>query len=204
MGQGMRRGPSIGRLARLVVLLPALLPGMALAQAAGPDIEATTSDGRRVLLKADGRWTFVPAAAATAASAPDAAAAAAPAPSVPAVPAELELIGRNPVPGGCHVQLSLHNKLAYEIRTLVPDFRIVRKGGPTYVEQSLGFGRLLPGDRQQRTLRISGLDCAAIEKIQVSGGDRCDMGELHRFSEGKGLCLARVRVLPSTVIGFEK
>jgi hypothetical protein len=193
MGQGMTRGPSIGRLAWLVVLLP----GMALAQAAGPDLEATTSDGRRVLLKADGSWAFVPAAAA-AASAP------APAASVPAVPAELELVGRNPVPGGCHVHLSLHNKLDYEIRTLVPDFRIVRKGGPTYVEQSLGFGRLLPGDRQQRTLRVSGLDCAAIEKIQVTGGDRCDMGELHRFSEGKGLCLARVRVMPSAVIGFEK
>lgn len=195
MGQGMTRGPSIGRLAWLVVLLPALLPGMALAQAPGPDLEATTADGRRVLLKADGSWAFVPAAAASAA---------APAASVPAVPAELELVGRNPIPGGCHVHLSLHNKLDYEIRTLVPDFRIVRKGGPTYVEQSLGFGRLLPGDRQQRTLRVSGLDCAAIEKIQVTGGDRCDMGELHRFSEGKGLCLARVRVMPSAVIGFEK
>ena len=195
----MTHGPSIGRLTGLVVLLVALLPGMAAAQTPGTDLEATTSDGRRVLLKADGSWAFVPpAATAAAASAP------APAASVPAVPAELELVGRNPVPGGCHVQLSLHNKLAYEIRTLVPDFRIVRKGGPTYVEQSLGFGRLLPGDRQQRTLRVSGLDCAAIEKIQVTGGDRCDMGELHRFSEGKGLCLARVRVLPSTVIGFEK
>jgi hypothetical protein len=173
---------------------------MALAQAGATDLEATTADGRRVLLKADGSWAFVPAAAAAGA----AASAAAPAASVPAVPAELELVGRNPVPGGCHVQLSLHNKLDYEIRTLVPEFRIVRKGGPTYVEQSLGFGRLLPGDRQQRTLRVSGLDCAAIEKIQVTGGDRCDMGELHRFSEGKGLCLARVRVVPSTLIGFEK
>lgn len=195
----MTRGPSIGRLTGLGVLLVALLPGMATAQTPGTDLEATTSDGRRVLLKADGSWAFVPpAATAAAASAP------APAASVPAVPAELELVGRNPVPGGCHVHLSLHNKLDYEIRTLVPDFRIVRKGGPTYVEQSLGFGRLLPGDRQQRTLRVSGLDCAAIEKIQVTGGDRCDMGELHRFSEGKGLCLARVRVLPSAVIGFEK
>jgi len=192
----MRRGHPIGRLGWLAALLPA----MALAQAPAPDLEATTPDGRRVLLKADGTWTFVPAASAAAA----AASAAAPAASVPAVPAELELTGRSPVPGGCHVHLSLHNKLDYEIRTLVPDFRIVRRGGPTYVEQSLGFGRLLPGDRQQRTLRVSGLDCAAIEKIQVTGGDRCDMGELHRFSEGKGLCLARVRVMPSALIGFEK
>jgi hypothetical protein len=197
----MTRGPSISRLAWLVVLLPALLPGMVRAQAPGPDLEATTADGRRVLLKADGSWAFVPAASAAAASA---VAPAASVPAVPAVPAELELVGRNPVPGGCHVHLSLHNKLDYEIRTLVPEFRIVRKGGPTYVEQSLGFGRLLPGDRQQRTLRVSGLDCAAIEKIQVTGGDRCDMGELHRFSEGKGLCLARVRVKPSELIGFEK
>jgi hypothetical protein len=195
----MTCGRPIGRLGCLVALW-ALLPAMALAQAGATDLEATTADGRRVLLKADGSWAFVPAAAAAGA----AASAAAPAASVPAVPAELELVGRNPVPGGCHVQLSLHNKLDYEIRTLVPEFRIVRKGGPTYVEQSLGFGRLLPGDRQQRTLRVSGLDCAAIEKIQVTGGDRCDMGELHRFSEGKGLCLARVRVVPSTLIGFEK
>jgi hypothetical protein len=41
----------------------------------------------------------------------------------------------------------------------------------------------------------------------VSGGDRCTMGDLHRWSdiaEVKGQCLARVKVVESSVIKFEK
>lgn len=169
-----------------LLILVAVVAGWAVAQTAGVDIEATTSDGRRALLKADGTWSFAPAA------------------SEPEVQAELQLQSRGPMPGGCQFQFNLRNRLAYEIRSLVPDFRVIRKGGTTYVEHNIGFGGVLPGDEQQRTLRVRGLECAEIEKLQVIGGDRCDMGDLNKFTEGKGLCLARVKVQPSQLVTLEK
>lgn len=167
-----------------------LAAGASLAQSGPAAIEVTTPDGRRALLKSDGTWTYGPDGAASAAS--------------PTVQADLKIHGRAAVSGGCHFQFSLHNLLPYEIRSLIPDFRVVRRGGLTYVEQSVGFSRVLPGDQQHRSLHVMGLDCADIEKLQVVGGDRCDMGDLNKFSDGKGLCLARVQVKPSDLLAFEK
>jgi hypothetical protein len=53
-------------------------------------------------------------------------------------------------------------------------------------------------------VRFGGIGCADIARLQVQGGDRCDMGDLNKFSDAKGECLARVRVLPSEVLPFEK
>jgi hypothetical protein len=160
--------------------------GWAMAQTGGSDITVSTPDGRLAVLKADGTWSYAEAA------------------SAPSVQAELRLESRAPMPGGCQFQFNLRNRLPYEIRTLVPDFRVIRRGGTVYIEQNIGFGRVLPGDQQQRTLRVSGLDCAEIEKLQVIGGDRCDMGDLNKFTDGKGLCLARLQVQPSSLLTIEK
>jgi hypothetical protein len=40
--------------------------------------------------------------------------------------------------------------------------------------------------------------------LQVSGGDRCVVGDLDRFSPADGQCLARVRVVASTLVRFDK
>jgi hypothetical protein len=176
----------------LLILAALVLGPWAMAQTAEPDLEATTPDGRRVVLKADGTWKFRDAVA----GAPES-------PDPPAVPADLELQSRTPVPGGCLFQLVLQNHLTYEIRSLVPDFRVFRRG-VVYVEQNVAFTRIAPGDQQQRALRVAGLDCGDIEKLQVASGDRCEMGELNKFTDGKGLCLARIRVKPSGLVKFEK
>jgi len=198
--------PHFFRLAVASTLGLAIIAFIGIAQA---DVEVRTPDGRRVLLKDDGTWRTIdaPDAAASApgqATAAAAAASAASAPDVELVPAELELAAHRDIPGGCHFDLKLRNKLGYEVRTFVFDFRAVRRGGVVYNDQSLGFTRVLPGDEQERNLRVLGLGCAEIEKIQVAGGDRCDMAELNKYSEGKGLCLARIRVKPNDRIKFEK
>ena len=50
----------------------------------------------------------------------------------------------------------------------------------------------------------TGIVCDDIGRVQVHGGDRCDMAELDRFTEGKGHCLARVKVLPSGQMRVKK
>ena len=59
-------------------------------------------------------------------------------------------------------------------------------------------------DRIRRAVRFVGIGCADIARLQIQGGDRCDMGDLNKFSDVKGECLARVRVLPSELLPFEK
>ena len=73
-----------------------------------------------------------------------------------------------------------------------------------YNAQTASFGRIRPGDQSRRALRFGGIACAEIARLQVGGGDRCEMGDLNKFSEANGQCLARVRVLPSSLLPFEK
>lgn len=154
-----------------------------------PDLSATTADGRRVVLKSDGTWRFAAAPAAKPAALEQ---------------AELELVGQSAIPGGCQFDLSLSNRMSYEIRSIIPDFKILRRGGALYVEHNVSFSSVLPGTQQSRPLRVMGLACNEIEKVQVAGGDRCVMGELNRYSDSKGACLERVRVKASDAVKFEK
>lgn len=166
------------------------------AQSATParaDFEVRDSQGRRILLKADGTWRYVdaPAAAGTAEAA--------------ALPqAELLLDRRLDVPGACRFELALTNSLPYEIRILVPEFTAVRANDVAYTTQPVAFGPLRPGDRARRGLQIEGIACADIARLDVKGGDRCEMGELNKFSEPNGQCLVRVKVLPSELLRFAK
>lgn len=178
------------------------------------DLELNTPDGRRVLLLDDGTWRHVDAAAgaaaagpASAASAADAAMPAASAPSAPQGPkptAELKLLRRVESPNACSFEFELVNTLPYEVRSLVPYFAVLRADGVTYSTQSGFFGPAKPGDTIRRSLRFAGIECAEIAKVQVLGGDRCEMGELNKFSDAKGECLSRVRVLPSDLVEFAR
>jgi hypothetical protein len=184
---------------RLVSLcLPALLLGIGALQPARADFELNDAQGRRILLKDDGTWRYLDA---------EAKPATAPAADVAAKPpatAELRLLQRTELSAGCSFTLVLSNTLPYEIRTLVPEFAILRSSGVVYTTQGVGFGPVKPGDSHQRDLRVVGIACQDIAKLKVQGGDRCDMGDLNKFSDAKGECLARVRVLASELISFEK
>lgn len=185
--------------ARLLTLcLPALLLGIGALQPARADFELRDAQGQRILLKDDGTWRYADGDAKPAAAAPAAAA------SAPQPMAELRLLRRTELSAGCSFAMSLTNTLPYEIRSLVPEFAVLRSSGVVYTTQGLGFGPVKPGDTHRRDLRIVGIACADIAKLQVQGGDRCDMGDLNKFSDAKGECLARMKVLPTALISFEK
>jgi len=171
----------------------ALLLAAACLPLAHADFELKDDKGRRILLKADGTWRYVdaPAPGATAAA--------------PALQqAELLLERRLDVPGACRFELALNNTLPYEIRILVAEFTAVRANDVAYTTQTAAFGPLRPGDRARRGLQIEGIACADIARLDVKGGDRCEMGELNKFSEPNGQCLVRVKVLPSELLRFAK
>jgi hypothetical protein len=105
--------------------------------------------------------------------------------------------------------LQLVNKLSYEVTSLVLYFSAFRPDGVLYGTETPGsqFGSLKPGNTQRRELEFRGIGCSDIARLQVSGGDRCTMGDLHRWSdiaEVKGQCLARVKVVESSLVKFEK
>jgi hypothetical protein len=178
--------------------LAAILLGAALLPSARADFELKDAQGRRVLLKDDGTWRYLDGAGKSPAST-----VAAP-PGKDEEQAELLLERRVEAPGGCRFEMTLVNLLPYEIRSLVPDFTVFRANDVAYNSQLTGFGPVRPGDQHRRSTQFAGIACSEIAKLQVGGGDRCEMGDLNKFSEAKGQCLARVRVLPSELLRFEK
>lgn len=186
------------KLARFVLLplclcIAALQPALAEVEVRGPD-------GRRILLENNGTWRYLDAQAAAAAAPAPAEGASASAQDL----AELRVLQRADIPGGCSFVLVLHNQLPYEIRSLVPEFAAHRVNGVAYASQGLGFGPVKPGDSHRRNLRFMGIACPDIVLLKVGGGDRCDMGDLNKFSEPNGQCLARVRVVAGDGVVFNK
>jgi hypothetical protein len=182
----------------LMRCLLALLLVCASLQSARADFELTDAKGRRIALKDNGTWSYVDAEA----GAKDAGSTAAPA--TPEVQADLELTRRVEVPGGCRFEMLLTNNLPYEIRSVVPEFAARRANGVVYASKTTGFLSVRPGNKQSRQVQFEAIGCQDIAKLQVLGGDRCEMGELNRFTDGKGLCLALLRVVPSELLPFEK
>jgi hypothetical protein len=177
----------------LASLLGALWPLPALA-----DFQLTDAQGRRILLKDNGTWSFVEGGDAGADKSADPSAAA------PTVQAELQLVLRRDAPAGCQFNLMLTNHLPYEVESLVLEFGAQRANGVVYASKSTGFASVRPGNRASRSVVFEGIACQDIARLQVLGGDRCEMGELNRFSDGRGRCLALVRVVPSDLLKFEK
>jgi hypothetical protein len=202
------------RTARSVALAMA---GLASGWAAA-DFEVTAPDGRRILLKDDMTWRYVePDAGKDAKPAVDGAASQQAekkdgavdkkepvAEKKPAGEALLFLDGKIEGNRVCRLQLRMINNLPYEIRSLVPEFSILRANGVVYDSKFSGFSFVKPGDSQKQEVRFNGIDCGDIARVKVGGGDRCEMGELDKFSNAKGACLAHVRVEPSSVMPFEK
>jgi hypothetical protein len=204
-----------------------LVFGFTVYQPTFAEQEVTTPDGRRVLLKDNGSWAYIetiPNDAQAQGAKPkdtkatDAAAKDAKRKDAKAQEAkndrasgELLLLLDNKTEFGtaCRFGLQLVNKLPYEVTSLVLSFSAYRPDGVLYATETPGsqFGSLKPGNAQHRELEFRGITCKEIARLQVSGGDRCTMGELHRWSdleEVKGECLARVKVLESKLVRFDK
>lgn len=160
------------------------------APAAEADFEVTDPQGRRIVVKADGTWRYADGVTST---------------SRPEVQAELTLTRLVATsPSSCVLELSLVNRLPYEIRSIVIDFSVLRADGVMYRSQNAGFTALRPGDQRQRNLGFDGIACREIATVRVWGGDRCEMGDLTRFSDANGACLTRVKVMPNAALKFEK
>jgi hypothetical protein len=190
----IQESPSVTKPVLTALRALTLLLAAACLPLAHADFELKDEKGRRILLKDDGTWRYIDAAAAAAAAA-----------TAAALPqAELLLERRLDVPGACRFELALTNSLPYEIRVLVPEFTAVRANDVAYTTQTAAFGPLRPGDRARRGLNVEGIACADIARLDVKGGDRCEMGDLNKFSEPNGQCLVRVKVLPSELLRFGK
>ena len=177
-------------IAAVIVLLLGSLPPLSVA---GADFEVAGPGGRRILLKDDGTWQYVDTSQA-------------PAKGKPAETGEavLSLEYKTEAGPNCRFGFRMSNSLAYEIWSIVPSFSAYRAGDVLYETRSIGFVSMKPGNSQSRSTEFRGITCKEIARLQVSGGDRCEMGDLTRFSNETGACLARVRVVPSELMLFGK
>lgn len=183
-------------LMKISFLLLALVAG-AISNARA-DFELTDKKGRRLLLKDNGTWRVLETKDSAASAAPE---------KVEAKiedMLELQLLRRFDAPGGCRFDLSLANNFPHEVKNLVPDFIALRANGAVYGSALTSFAAVKPGESRQRQVQFAGLTCTDIAKVQVTGADRCEMGELNKFTESKGKCLSTVKVLPSDLLKFEK
>lgn len=178
---------------RTVVTWAAALLALAPLAPALADFEVKAPDGRTLLIKDDGTWR-VAGAPATAASAP----------AYSGPQAELQLTGTTEAQGGCLVALTMVNRLPYEIGDIVPDFVVHRADGAALASQSVSFVAIKPGAQRERQIRFPDIKCTEIIKLKVERGDRCSMGDLNRFSDANGQCLARLKLQGSGAIKFEK
>ena len=165
-----------------------LIAGIALPRIAWADFEVSAPDGRRVLLKDDGTWRYAETTGDDKGE------------------AVLMLVRKVERGNNCRFVVQLANNFPYEIRNLVPFYSAYRANGVVHdtVASPSAFTNLRPGDKQTREIEFSGIACPDIVRVQVTGGDRCEMGTLDRFAEVKGVCLSRVRVAESDVVRFDK
>jgi hypothetical protein len=172
--------------------------GLALAVAA--DFEVTGPDGRRILLKDDGTWSYVDGKGA-AREAPKEEAK-----EKPKVVGEALLVveRRADGGGGCIFGLRLVNSFPHPIQSFVPTFSAIRANDVVYHSVLSSFQAVKPGDGQSREILFRGITCQDVARLQVSGGDRCVMGDLDRFTHEQGACLKQVRVVPSDLVRFDK
>jgi len=175
--------------AGVVLLLGALAPW----SAAKADFEVTGPDGRRILLKDDGTWRHVDAEKEKAKERPT-------------LIGEGVLILERLVELGanCTIGFRLQNDTNYEIRNIVPRFVIYRTNDVAYEARTLAFYSINPGNSSYRETMFRGIACKEIGRIQVTGGDRCLMGDLDKFEYTGGACLERVRLVPSDLVRFDK
>jgi hypothetical protein len=169
------------------------IAGMALSHAVQGDFELTAPDGRRLLLKDNGTWQYLEAKGKERAD-------------DQIKEGELGLLLERKLERGnnCRFGMRLTNNLPYEVRSLVLSYSAYRANGVMYDTVSSGFGSLKPGNTQTREIEFAGIPCQAIGRVLVAGGDRCEMGDLNKWSYEKGKCLARVRVMESDQVRFEK
>jgi hypothetical protein len=167
-----------------------------LSAGAQADFELVGPDGQRYLLKDNGTWQAVEAMRRETAEGK----------STRAGDAVLTLERKIERGNNCRFVVRLVNNLPYEITSLVPYYAAYRANSVIYdtVPATSAFTLLRPGSQQDREFEFTGIACNDIVRVQVTGGDRCVMGDLTKFSDAKGQCLARLRVVASDLVRFDR
>jgi hypothetical protein len=173
-----------------------LVAGLAFSGAVGADFDLVAPDGRQIRLMDNGTWKYLDAKDK---DQPE---------GKTKVEGEsvLSLERRIERGANCRFVVRLVNNFPYEIKSLVPYYSAYRADGVIYdtVASLASFASMKPGDSLSREFDFAGIACRDIIRLQVVGGDRCDMGDLDKFAATKGQCLARVRVVPSDLVRFDK
>ena len=173
-----------------------IVASMVLPHATRADFEVTGPDGRRILLKDNGTWQYTQKSEAD--RTPD---------KIEQMGEAILVLERKVNRGnGCEITVRLENKLPYEIGSLVPYYSVYRASGVIYdtVSGASGFTLLKPGNSQRREIQFAGIPCQDVVRVQVVGGGRCNMGDLDKFTATPEKCLARVRVVESDLVRFDK
>lgn len=148
--------------------------------------EALTLGGKRVLLKDDGTWSYL---------------------EDPAADSRYARLEVETLQGGnnyCRLGLRLTNDLADKITSIIFMFSAYVDQEVRYETVTKGFQHLRPTNDLYNEITFNGISCDEIEYVRVHGADRCEIGELNKFTAAKGQCLKLVEVAPSERIAIFK
>ncbi len=173
------------------------------------DMEATTLDGRQVLLKEDQTWEFMDGEAGLEEGAMDEAAveeandgayilgeeAVAEEEDDGADTLELKIVRVWDLPNACKLGLKLTNNSGVKVNSIVPRFTAIIRDGIAFETVSTSFYEVKPTIYQYQEVRFSDISCKDINYVKVHGGDRCSMGDLEKFAPVTGECLRRLKVV---------
>lgn len=168
--------------------ITSLLTLALIGQATVADTTATTSDGREVILRDNGTWSFVQEDTDQ---------------NTPRV-ATLTLEKRFDLSRGCRLGLRLHNDLAAQIRTLVLRFTAYKGEQIPFETVSRGYSYIKPTTSQYQEISFRGIRCDEISSVAVSAARNCHVGELTKYSASAERCLELIEVAPSDRLPLAK
>lgn len=169
----------------LFILL--LFPVVSTAAHDEPRIDATTYDGRNVILYEDHTWEFIEYE-----------------PGDPEKSAVLTILKVVEMDEACRLEMRLQNNLDFKIRSLVPAFSVFNQSGILFETRSKGFAGIKPTKRQYKNLQFNGIGCRDISRIRVHGAERCTMSNIDMFNAEDGECLGYIYVEPTDLIEISK
>ena len=167
-----------------------VLAGLLLCVIAGSataELDFVTEDGRRVRLYNDYTWEYIDSEE-----------------SEVEAHISLNLISKLTQGDNCVLGIKLQNDAPYPIVSLVPQFAVHIKNDILFDNVFIPFQNIKPTLSQYQKLVFKRVTCEEITRIEVHGGDRCNMEDLTKYSTDKGACLQRVKVMPSDLIEFAK
>ncbi len=151
------------------------------------DMEVSLPDGRRVLLKENHTWEYVEQAK-----------------GANTGHALLRVERRVESSNSCLLGLRLKNNMKVQIRSIVPKFSAFTQEDVLYETVFKSFQQIKPTRDQYQEIRFTGVKCPDIAYVKIHGGDRCSVGELHKYSAQTGACLKLIRIEPSELIKISK